>query len=50
MKLVADPLPLLIEAAVVGFVALFAYTTICFRTGVRDADLLLRPVRRAIWR
>jgi putative peptidoglycan lipid II flippase len=50
VKLVADPLPLLIEAALVGFVALFAYTTICFRTGVRDADLLLRPVRRAIWR
>ncbi len=50
VKLIAAPLPLLFEAAVVGAVALFAYTTICFRTGVRDAHLLLRPVRRIIWR
>ena len=50
VKLVAGPLPLFIEAAIVGFVAVAAYAVICFRTGVRDADLLLRPVRRIIWR
>jgi putative peptidoglycan lipid II flippase len=50
VKLAAGPLPLLIEAVVVGFVAVAAYAVICFRTGVRDADLLLRPVRRIIWR
>jgi putative peptidoglycan lipid II flippase len=50
VKLVAGPLPLFIEAFVVGLVAVTAYTVICFRTGVRSADLLLRPVRRLIWR
>jgi len=50
VKLVAEPLPLLIEAAIVGAVALLTYLIICFRTGVRDADLLLRPARKLIWR
>jgi putative peptidoglycan lipid II flippase len=50
VKLIAEPLPLLIEAAVVGGVALMSYLIICFRTGVRDADLLLRPARKIIWR
>lgn len=49
-KLVVGPLPLLIEAVVVGVVAVGTYTVICFRSGVRDADLLLRPARRLIWR
>lgn len=49
-KLVVEPLPLLIEAAIVGAVALLSYLIVCFRTGVRDADLLLRPARRVIWR
>ncbi|MEQ8842508.1 MAG: murein biosynthesis integral membrane protein MurJ [Acidimicrobiales bacterium] len=50
IKLVAAPLPLLIEAVVVGAVAVAAYVILCFRTGVRSADLILRPVRRMIWR
>jgi len=50
VKLVAAPLPLLIEAIIVGAVAVTAYTILCFRIGVRDADLLLRPARRVIWR
>lgn len=50
VKLVAAPLPLLFEALVVGGVAVFVYTVTCFRTGVRDAHLLLRPVRRVLWR
>ena len=50
VKILAAPLPLLLEAALVGVVALGAYVILCFRTGVRDADLILRPVRRIIWR
>ena len=38
------------KAVVVGVVAVGTYTVICFRSGVRDADLLLRPARRLIWR
>lgn len=50
LKLVAAPLPLLIEAGVcVGF-AIALYVILCFRTGVRDADMVLRPIRRVIWR
>ncbi|MEZ5243946.1 MAG: murein biosynthesis integral membrane protein MurJ [Acidimicrobiales bacterium] len=50
VKLLAAPLPLLIEAVVVGTVAVAAYVVLCFRAGVRSADLILRPVRRLIWR
>ena len=50
VKLGVDPLPLLIEAAICGAVAVATYTIVCFRIGVRDADLLLRPARRLIWR
>jgi len=28
----------------------FVYVVACFRTGVREADMVLRPARRAIWR
>jgi putative peptidoglycan lipid II flippase len=50
LRLVIEPLPLVLEAAVAVGIAVTAYTLLCFRSGVRDADLLLRPVRRAIWR
>jgi putative peptidoglycan lipid II flippase len=50
VKLLAAPLPLLIEAVLVGAVALSAYVILCFRAGVHSADLILRPVRRIIWR
>ncbi|MEZ5165766.1 MAG: murein biosynthesis integral membrane protein MurJ [Acidimicrobiales bacterium] len=50
VKLVVAPLPLLLEAAICGSVAVLTYTIVCFRTGVRDADLVLRPIRRLIWR
>ncbi|MFT5202188.1 MAG: putative peptidoglycan lipid II flippase [Candidatus Aldehydirespiratoraceae bacterium] len=49
-KLAVAPLPLLIEAGICLGLAVATYTIICFRIGVRDADLLLRPARRIIWR
>ena len=49
-KLAVSPLPLLAEAVICLSVAVITYTVLCFRTGIRDADLLLRPVRRALWR
>ncbi len=50
LRLLLDPLPLLIEAVVALGLAVTIYTVLCFRLGVRDADLLLRPARRIIWR
>jgi putative peptidoglycan lipid II flippase len=50
LRLVIDPLPLLLEAAIAVGLAVTLYTVLCFRLGVRDAELLLRPVRRLIWR
>ncbi|GJM37443.1 MAG: hypothetical protein DHS20C19_08100 [Acidimicrobiales bacterium] len=50
VKLGVDPLPLVLEAAICGVIAIATYAIVCFRMGVRDADLLLRPVRRLIWR
>ncbi|MEM7142366.1 MAG: murein biosynthesis integral membrane protein MurJ [Actinomycetota bacterium] len=50
VKLVVDPLPLLFEAAIRGVFAVGAYAIVGFRTGVTDANLILRPLRRAIWR
>lgn len=50
VKLGVDPLPLLLEAIICGGIAVAVYAIVCFRTGVRDADLLLRPIRRLIWR
>jgi hypothetical protein len=29
--------------------AVFVYVTACHRTGVAEADMLLRPARRLIW-
>lgn len=50
VKLAVEPLPVFFEAAVCATAAVATYAIVGFRTGVRDADLLLRPVRRVIWR
>ena len=49
LKLFTTPLPLLIEAPLVVGVAAFGYAILCFRAGVSDAALLLKPIRRVIW-
>jgi putative peptidoglycan lipid II flippase len=50
VKIGVESLPLLLEAAIVGFVAISVYAIAAFRGGVRDSNLILRPVRRMIWR
>ena len=45
-----DFLPLLIQAPVALGGSGFVYVVACFRTGVDEADLILRPARRIIWR
>jgi putative peptidoglycan lipid II flippase len=50
VKLLVDPLPDLLAAPVVVAVAIFVYATACHRTGVSEAEMLLRPARRMIWR
>ncbi|MFQ5556581.1 MAG: murein biosynthesis integral membrane protein MurJ [Acidimicrobiales bacterium] len=50
VKLPVDGLPPIIAAPLVVGVAVFVYATVGFRSGVDEADLLLRPARRVIWR
>ena len=50
VKLAVDPLWLVAEAALCLPIAVGAYCIACFRSGLRDADLVLRPLRRLIWR
>jgi len=45
-----EGLPLLIGAALSLGISGFVYVVLCFRLGIREADLVLRPVRRIIWR
>ncbi|MEM8707785.1 MAG: murein biosynthesis integral membrane protein MurJ [Actinomycetota bacterium] len=50
VKLLTGGLPGLIAAVLTVGIGGFVYVVMCFRTGVREADMVLRPARRAIWR
>ncbi|NDH84327.1 MAG: hypothetical protein EBY65_05525, partial [Acidimicrobiia bacterium] len=50
MNLLTGSLPSLVAVVLTVGVGGFVYVVACFRTGVREADMVLRPVRRAIWR
>lgn len=50
LKLVTHGLPNLFAVAVTVGVGGMTYVVIAFRTGVREADMVLRPARRVIWR
>ncbi len=49
-KLAVDDLPSLIAATLAVGVGGTVYVVIAFRTGVKEAEMVLKPVRRAIWR
>ena len=50
LKLAVAWLPLLIAAPIALGIAGLLYVTVSFRRGVPEATLVLRPIRRAIWR
>lgn len=50
LKLVTAGFPPIVAATLTVGVGGFTYVVICFRTGVREADMVLRPARRIIWR
>ena len=50
LKLATGGLPSVLAVLLTVGVGGTAYVTIAFRTGVREADMVLRPVRRIIWR
>jgi putative peptidoglycan lipid II flippase len=50
LKLAVDPLPVLLATPIVVGAATVVYTTACHRTGVTEAEMLLRPARRLMWR
>ena len=50
MNLLTGSLPSLVAVVLTVGVGGFVYVVTCFRTGVREVDMVLRPVRQAIWR
>ena len=50
VKLLAADLPALLAAVLTVGIGGFTYVVVAFRTGVRESDMVLRPVRRAMWR
>jgi len=42
--------PILVEAIIVGTLAVSSYAIIAYRIGIDDARLLLAPIRKLIWR
>ncbi|MEM9468335.1 MAG: murein biosynthesis integral membrane protein MurJ [Actinomycetota bacterium] len=50
VKLVTTGVPDLVAAALTIGIGGFLYVVVCFRTGVREADMVLRPTRRVLWR
>jgi len=45
-----EGLPLVVGAALSLGISGFVYVVVSFRLGIREADLVLRPVRRILWR
>ncbi|MDG1367892.1 MAG: murein biosynthesis integral membrane protein MurJ [Acidimicrobiales bacterium] len=50
LKLVTADLPTVVAALLTVGIGGFTYVVVAFRTGVREADMVLRPARRVIWR
>lgn len=50
LKLLTSGLPTIVSALLTVGVGGFTYVVVAFRTGVREADMVLRPARRVIWR
>ncbi len=50
LKLVTADLPTAVAALLTVGIGGFTYVVVAFRTGVREADMVLRPARRVIWR
>ncbi len=50
IKLVTADLPTVVAALLTVGIGGFTYVVVAFRTGVREADMVLRPARRVIWR
>ena len=50
IKFVTGDLPDLAVAGLTIGIGGFLYVVMCFRTGVREADMVLRPTRKVIWR
>ncbi len=50
LKLLLNGLPVLISAPLIVGVGGFAYVVMCFRRGIGESELVLRPIRRLIWR
>ena len=49
LKLLVDGWPSILSAPLVAAVAVLVYALVAFRSGVAEADLLLQPLRRALW-
>ncbi len=50
LKLLVGDLPALLAVALTAGIGGVSYVLIAFRTGVKESDMVLRPLRRAIWR
>ncbi len=50
VKLATGGLPTAVAAAATIGLGGFLYVVLCFRTGVRESDMVLRPARRVLWR
>ena len=50
LKLAVGDLPTLLAVLITVGVGGAVYVFVAFRTGVKEADMVLRPARRAIWR
>jgi len=50
LKLVVGDLPSILAVLITVGVGGATYVFVAFRTGVKEADMVLRPARRAIWR
>ena len=49
LKLLVDGWPVILSAPLVAAAAVLVYTVIAHRSGVAEANLLLQPLRRALW-
>ncbi|MEM9200799.1 MAG: murein biosynthesis integral membrane protein MurJ [Actinomycetota bacterium] len=50
LKRATGALPSIAAALITIGVGGFVYVIMCFRTGVRESDMVLRPARKVIWR
>ena len=50
MKLAVGDLPTFLAVVVIVGVGGIVYVVTAFRTGVKEADMVLRPTRKIMWR